>query len=213
MYPQSGYGDRAAGVRCRHLHDPSWLFRSEPAWWEGRVQPPSSVPLPRADLTGTSFRLPRYRQILALRRSPAAIGPRITGENGMRALCWHGKKDIRCDTVPDPQIEAAARRDHQGHELRDLRLRPAPLRRLHARHGVRRHHGPRVHGRGGRGRAGEPASSRSATASSCRSRSSAASASSAGAATSRSASAPTATRTWPTRSSATPRPACSATPT
>jgi threonine dehydrogenase-like Zn-dependent dehydrogenase len=23
----------------------------------------------------------------------------------MRALCWHGKKDIRCDTVPDPQIE------------------------------------------------------------------------------------------------------------
>jgi threonine dehydrogenase-like Zn-dependent dehydrogenase len=23
----------------------------------------------------------------------------------MRALCWHGKKDIRCDTVADPQIE------------------------------------------------------------------------------------------------------------
>ena len=23
----------------------------------------------------------------------------------MRALCWHGKKDIRCDTVPDPLIE------------------------------------------------------------------------------------------------------------
>jgi threonine dehydrogenase-like Zn-dependent dehydrogenase len=23
----------------------------------------------------------------------------------MRALCWHGKNDIRCDTVPDPQIE------------------------------------------------------------------------------------------------------------
>ena len=23
----------------------------------------------------------------------------------MRALCWHGKKDIRCDTVPDPVIE------------------------------------------------------------------------------------------------------------
>src|SRR5580692_142238 len=22
----------------------------------------------------------------------------------MRALCWHGKEDIRCDTVPDPQI-------------------------------------------------------------------------------------------------------------
>jgi len=23
----------------------------------------------------------------------------------MKALCWHGKKDIRCDTVPDPSIE------------------------------------------------------------------------------------------------------------
>jgi threonine dehydrogenase-like Zn-dependent dehydrogenase len=23
----------------------------------------------------------------------------------MKALCWHGKKDIRCDNVPDPQIE------------------------------------------------------------------------------------------------------------
>ena len=25
----------------------------------------------------------------------------------MKALCWHGKKDIRCDTVPDPKIEEA----------------------------------------------------------------------------------------------------------
>ncbi|HEV7912435.1 MAG TPA: zinc-dependent alcohol dehydrogenase [Albitalea sp.] len=23
----------------------------------------------------------------------------------MKALCWHGKKDIRCDTVPDPKVE------------------------------------------------------------------------------------------------------------
>src|SRR5580704_11574327 len=22
----------------------------------------------------------------------------------MRALCWHGKEDIHCETVPDPQI-------------------------------------------------------------------------------------------------------------
>jgi len=25
----------------------------------------------------------------------------------MKALCWHGKGDIRCDTVPDPRIEEA----------------------------------------------------------------------------------------------------------
>ena len=24
---------------------------------------------------------------------------------GMRALTWHGKNDIRCDTVPDPKVE------------------------------------------------------------------------------------------------------------
>jgi threonine dehydrogenase-like Zn-dependent dehydrogenase len=23
----------------------------------------------------------------------------------MKALCWHGKGDIRCDVVPDPRIE------------------------------------------------------------------------------------------------------------
>jgi threonine dehydrogenase-like Zn-dependent dehydrogenase len=23
----------------------------------------------------------------------------------MKALCWHGKRDVRCDTVPDPKIE------------------------------------------------------------------------------------------------------------
>src|SRR6187549_2564877 len=23
----------------------------------------------------------------------------------MKALCWHGKSDVRCDTVPDPKIE------------------------------------------------------------------------------------------------------------
>src|ERR1700712_108738 len=28
-------------------------------------------------------------------------------EMRMRALCWHGKGDIRCDTVPDPRIEDA----------------------------------------------------------------------------------------------------------
>ena len=47
---------------------------------------------------------------------------------------------------------APARRDREDHEHGDLRLRPAPLRRLHARHGERRRDGPRADGRGGRGR-------------------------------------------------------------
>ena len=72
----------------------------------------------------------------------------------MKALVWHGKEDIRCDTVSDPGIEHAARRHHQGDQLRDLRLRPAPVPQLHPGHAARRHHGPRDDGRGGRGRLG-----------------------------------------------------------
>jgi threonine dehydrogenase-like Zn-dependent dehydrogenase len=29
----------------------------------------------------------------------------LDSEADMRALCWHGKEDIRCETVPDPRIE------------------------------------------------------------------------------------------------------------
>lgn len=40
------------------------------------------------------------------KRVPAATGANPTsGRLTMKALRWHGKKDIRCDTVPDPQIE------------------------------------------------------------------------------------------------------------
>src|SRR5688500_20333285 len=31
--------------------------------------------------------------------------PHNPGGVHMRALVWHGKEDIRCDIVPDPQIE------------------------------------------------------------------------------------------------------------
>jgi threonine dehydrogenase-like Zn-dependent dehydrogenase len=36
----------------------------------------------------------------------SAIGPPIaTEQTFMRAICWHGKGDVRVDTVPDPKIE------------------------------------------------------------------------------------------------------------
>jgi threonine dehydrogenase-like Zn-dependent dehydrogenase len=42
---------------------------------------------------------------------PGTFGWRAWGEEkeqaGMKALVWHGKQDIRCDTVPDPEIEDA----------------------------------------------------------------------------------------------------------
>jgi hypothetical protein len=31
--------------------------------------------------------------------------PALTEDETMKALAWHGKGDIRCDTVPDPKIE------------------------------------------------------------------------------------------------------------
>ena len=80
------------------------------------------------------LRLPRYRRIPAMRRSPRPSNPLSLEGNGMRALCWHGKNDIRCDHVPDPEIEAP----------RDAIVRVTStaicgsdlhLRRLDARHG------------------------------------------------------------------------------
>ena len=53
---------------------------------------------------------------------------------------------------PRPEDRGPARRDHQDHVHRHLRLRPAPLRRLHADHGGRRRPRPRADGRGRRGR-------------------------------------------------------------
>jgi threonine dehydrogenase-like Zn-dependent dehydrogenase len=26
-------------------------------------------------------------------------------EKDMKAICWHSKHDVRCDTVPEPKIE------------------------------------------------------------------------------------------------------------
>ena len=49
----------------------------------------------------------------------------------MRAVTWHGRHDVRVDTVPDPEIVNPRDCDHQDHLDRDLRLGPPPLRRLH----------------------------------------------------------------------------------
>ena len=48
----------------------------------------------------------------------------------MRALVWHGKEDIRCETVPDPKIEQPRDADRKGNKLRDLWLRFASLRAI-----------------------------------------------------------------------------------
>ena len=113
-----------------------------------------------------------YRKIITvavLVRSPYAFsgGPGTTDDvqsssfrlkrriATMKALAWHGKGDIRCETVPDPKIRAWPRRHHQGHSLRDLRLGFAYLRRCHSLDGKGRRPRSRDHGRGCRGRRGE----------------------------------------------------------
>ena len=53
----------------------------------------------------------------------------------MKALAYHGKGDMRCDTVPDPKIEHPRDAIIKVNRLRNLRLRPAYLRRCHSRHG------------------------------------------------------------------------------
>ena len=64
----------------------------------------------------------------------------------MKALTWHGKNDIRCDTVPDPKDPGRPRCHHQGYGVRDLRLGPSFVRRRDAVDGKGRCAGPGNHG-------------------------------------------------------------------
>ena len=72
----------------------------------------------------------------------------------MKALVWHGTTDIRCDTVPDPEIEDA--RDAII-KVTSCAICGSDLHLYnHFMPGMkcRRHHGPRDHGRSRRGRIG-----------------------------------------------------------
>jgi NADPH:quinone reductase-like Zn-dependent oxidoreductase len=126
--------------------------------------------------------------------------PRITRqENLVKALCWHGKKDIRCDEVPDPQIE------HPRDAIVKVTSCAICGSDLHLFNGFvpGMKHGD-ILGHEFMGEVMEVGSENTSAA---------ANASSAAAATSRSASEPTATRTWPTSSSGTAPPGFSATRT
>ena len=70
----------------------------------------------------------------------------------MKALTWHGKRDVRVDDVPDPTIEEPTDAIVRDHLDRDLRLGPAPLRGARPVPRRGRHPRPRAdgHRRGGR---------------------------------------------------------------
>ena len=55
----------------------------------------------------------------------------------MKAVTWHGKRDVRVDTVPDPTIEEPTDAIVRDHVDRHLRLRPAPLRGARRRSSTR----------------------------------------------------------------------------
>ena len=81
----------------------------------------------------------------------------------MKALTWHGKRDVRVDTVPDPTDRAADRRDHPRDLDRPVRFGPAPLRGPRPVPRGRRRARPRAdgHRRGGRLRGRQPRRRRS----------------------------------------------------
>ena len=99
----------------------------------------------------------------AVRRQPrgrragrvASSGRRRRRRSGgaiMKATCWMGKKTVEVRRRARPADPESARRHRPHHLDRDLRLRPAPLQRLHADDEEGRHPRPRVHGRGDGGR-------------------------------------------------------------
>ena len=77
----------------------------------------------------------------------------------MKAVTWHGRRDVRVEEVPDPALEGSRRRDHPDHLERTVRLGPAPLRDARPVHGRGRRPRPRAdgHRRGGRHRSRRPA--------------------------------------------------------
>ena len=66
------------------------------------------------DQAGSPSRLPQgQKEIPDCNAIEYSDFPRRRGN--MRALCWHGKSDVRVDTVPDPEDRGPARRHHQDH--------------------------------------------------------------------------------------------------
>lgn len=63
-------------------------------------------------------------------------------ENVMKALTWHGKHDIRCESVPDPEIEDGRDAIIKVTACAICGSDLSPLQRRHARHAQRRYHGP-----------------------------------------------------------------------
>ena len=114
---------------------------------------------------------------------------------------------------PGPEDPQRARRDREDHLDGDLRVGPAPLRRLHPDDEEGRHPRPRVHGRDRRDRQEVRRTCRSATGWSCRSRSPAATAGRASTSCTRCARTRTRTPGSPRRCSATRPRASSATRT
>ena len=76
------------------------------------------------------------------------------GPQSMKALTFHGKRDVRVDTVPDPTIEQPTDVVIRVTSTRAVRLGPAPLRGARPVHRRGRHPRPRAdgHRRGGRRR-------------------------------------------------------------
>ncbi len=57
----------------------------------------------------------------------------------MKANCWHGKKDVRVENVPDPKILNQRDCIAKITSTAILRLRPSPLQRFRTDAGERRH--------------------------------------------------------------------------
>ena len=71
----------------------------------------------------------------------------------MKAVTWHGKRDVRVDSVPDPSIEQPTDAIVRDHLDLYLRLRPPPVRGARGVHRRGRH--PRSRADGHRGGSGE----------------------------------------------------------
>ena len=162
---RSTFDETAHGTRVRvHLQysPPGGKLGAAVAWLFGE-EPTIQI---REDLR-------RFKQLIETGEIPTTEGQPSGRASGatMKAVCWEGTERRPRRTRPRPRDPQPARRDRPRHVDRDLRIGPAPDRRIHSDDEGGRHPRPRVHGRGRRDRPRRHATCRRATASSCRSRS------------------------------------------
>ena len=147
--PQHPVVDRNLGARLPG----SSKSVSASAGCHARCSVPAGTGIP-ARLRGRPCGCAGHRAGHSRPRAPVRSGRAHDDGRPMKAVTWHGQRDVRVEEVPDPFVQEPTDAVIRVTTSQHLRLGPAPLRAAGAVHGRRQHPRPREHGPGRGGRLG-----------------------------------------------------------